>query len=198
MLQQRGCEGSELAWHACCKVGYHRPCVVASNYHLQRLSQNPTTQQEGCIDMQSSFNQTDTVDQLNSFLRGELSAAESYREALAKLPNATSRTTLEQCARSHQERANLLTREVRRLGGQPAESSGAWGSFAKLVTNGAQIFGEKAAIAALEEGEDHGRNDYQRDLGDLDVETRTLIERQVLPEQLRTHNAMSALKKSLS
>lgn len=141
---------------------------------------------------------TDTVDQLNSFLRGELSAAESYREALAKLPSAISRSTLEDCARSHQDRANLLTSEVRRLGGQPAESSGAWGTFAKLVTTGAQAFGEKAAIAALEEGEDHGRNDYQRDINDLSAEARSFIERQVLPEQLRTHRAMSTLKKSLS
>jgi uncharacterized protein (TIGR02284 family) len=148
--------------------------------------------------MQTNTNRTDTVDQLNSFLRGELSAAESYREALAKLPSATSRTTLEDCARSHQERASLLTREVRRLGGEPAESSGAWGTFAKLVTNSAQVFGEKAAIAALEEGEDHGRNDYQRDLNDLNAEARTFIESQVLPEQLRTHRAMSTLKKTLS
>lgn len=148
--------------------------------------------------MQTNSNRTDTVDKLNSFLRGELSAAESYREALSKLPSATSRSTLEECARSHQERVSLLRQEVRRLGGEPAESSGAWGTFAKLVTNGAQVFGEKAAIAALEEGEDHGRNDYQRDLDELNAEARTFIERQVLPEQLRTHRAMSTLKKSLS
>jgi len=148
--------------------------------------------------MQTNTSRTDTVEQLNSFLRGELSAAESYREALAKLPSAASRSTLEECARSHQERVSLLTSEVRRLGGVPAESSGAWGTFAKLVTNSAQVFGEKAAIAALEEGEDHGRNDYQRDLDELNAEARALIERQILPEQLRTHRAMSTLKKTLS
>lgn len=148
--------------------------------------------------MQTNINRTDTVDQLNSFLRGELSAAESYREALAKLPSAACRSTLEDCARSHQERVSLLTSEVRRLGGVPAESSGAWGTFAKLFTNSAQVFGEKAAIAALEEGEDHGRNDYQRDLDELSAEARALVERQILPEQLRTHRAMSTLKKSLS
>ncbi len=148
--------------------------------------------------MQTNSTHTETVDQLNSFLRGELSAAESYREALSKLPTVPSRSTLEECARSHQERAELLSREVRRLGGEPAESSGAWGTFAKLVTAGAQAFGEKAAIAALEEGEDHGRNDYQRDMNDLEPAARALIERQVLPEQLRTHRAMSTLKKTLS
>lgn len=145
--------------------------------------------------MQTDALKTQTVDQLNSFLRGELSAVETYRQALSKLSDSTHRAVLEQCAVSHQERADLLTQEIRRLGGDPAESSGAWGTFAKLVTGGAKVLGEKAAIAALEEGEDHGRNDYQRDVGALEASARRLVEAQILPEQLRTHSAMSALKK---
>jgi uncharacterized protein (TIGR02284 family) len=148
--------------------------------------------------MQTNSLRTNTVDQLNSFLRGELSAAETYRQAISKLPASINRMTFEQCARSHQDRADLLTREVRRLGGDPAKDSGAWGTFAKLVATSAQAFGEKAAIMALEEGEDHGRNDYQRDLDELEAEARSLIVQQVLPEQLRTHSAMSALKKTVS
>ena len=132
-----------------------------------------------------------TVEQLNSFL---LSASETYRSAIAGLSTSSHRSLLEECARSHEERVSLLTREVRRLGGTPAESSGAWGTFAKLVEGGAQIFGEKAAIAALEEGEDHGRNDYQRDLADLESNARKIIDAEVLPEQFRTHSMMSALK----
>ncbi len=148
--------------------------------------------------MQTDTSKKQTVDKLNSFLRGELSAAETYRQAISKLPTSDNRPVFEQCARSHEERASLITREVRRLGGVPAEDSGAWGTFAKLVEGSAQVFGEKAAIMALEEGEDHGKNDYQRDLADLDPSVRSLIEAQVLPEQLRTHSVMSALKKSVS
>ncbi len=136
-----------------------------------------------------------TVEQLNSFLRGELSAVETYEQAIAKLPSSASRASLEECARSHRTRASLLAREIRRLGGEPAQSSGTWGTFARLFEGGAQLFGEKAAIAALEEGEDHGRDDYQRDLEDLEPSVRTFIQQYVLPEQLRTHNAMRVLKK---
>jgi len=137
-----------------------------------------------------------TVDQLNSFLRGELSAVETYQQAIDRLPNSVNRGLLEECARSHQKRAVLLAQEVRRLGGEPATSSGAWGAFAKLVEGGAQVFGESMAIAALEEGEDHGRDDYQRDLHDLEPSARFFVEQYVLPEQLRTHSAMRVLKKS--
>lgn len=69
--------------------------------------------------------------------------------------------------------------EVIRRGGEPATSSGPWGTFAKLVEGGAAAFGDKAALRALEEGEDHGRDDYRRDLADLDASARQFVETQV-------------------
>jgi hypothetical protein len=143
-------------------------------------------------------NNDQTIDQLNSFLRGELSAVETYRQALEGSGGVPHRATLELCSRSHQTRAALLREEVQRRGGTPADSSGAWGTFAKAVEGTAGAFGEKSAIAALEQGEDHGRDDYRRDIKKLDPAARQLIETRVLPEQLRTHDAISALKKQLS
>ncbi|HEY6877063.1 MAG TPA: DUF2383 domain-containing protein [Polyangiales bacterium] len=139
-----------------------------------------------------------TVDQLNSFLRGEISAVETYRQALEKLEQFPQRATLEQCAASHRTRVDLLTSEVTRRGGTPAEGSGAWGAFAKAVEGTATVFGTKAAIAALEEGEDHGRDDYKRGMDGLDNAARELLQTRIMPEQLRTHDALSMLKKTLS
>jgi len=147
--------------------------------------------------MQTNANDQ-TIDQLNSFLRGELSAVETYRQALSSVQDAPHRSTLELCSRSHQTRAALLREEVQRRGGTPADDSGAWGTFVKAVEGAAGTFGEKSAIAALEQGEDHGRDDYRRDIKKLDPTARELIETRVLPEQLRTHDAISALKKQLS
>ena len=84
-----------------------------------------------------------TVEALNSLLRGEISAVETYRQALEKLHHATSRTTIEDCLHSHESRVNLLTQQVAQFGGQPSQGSGAWGSFAKLVEGGAKAFGRK-------------------------------------------------------
>ena len=137
------------------------------------------------------------IDVCNSLLRGELSAVETYRLAINKMENSTHRPLLEHCARSHAERARLLAQEVRRRGGDPADKSGPWGAFAKLVEGSAALFGEKAAIAALEEGEDHGRDDYRHDLPDLDASARQVVEDQILPEQNRTHQALSALKRTM-
>jgi len=138
------------------------------------------------------------VEQLNSFLRGEISAVETYRQALEALKSSTYRTKIAECKQSHEQRVALLTEEIRRLGGTPAQSSGAWGSFVKVVEGGAAALGEKAAIAALEEGEDHGKADYQRDVAKLDPPVRTVIEQRVMPLQMRSHSEISALKKQLS
>lgn len=138
---------------------------------------------------------SDNLDHLNSFLRGELSAVETYRQAMEKMDDSASLAQLRECMNSHQRRVTLLSDTIRRFGGEPATSSGAWGAFAKLVEGGAALFGERAAIAALEEGEDHGLADYKRDLEDLDPMIAKFIETSILPEQNRTHLTMSQLKR---
>jgi uncharacterized protein (TIGR02284 family) len=134
------------------------------------------------------------VDALNKFLRGELSAVETYGQAIERLRTSTFATELFDNQRSHQERVELLRQQVVQLGGEPAKSSGLWGGFAKLVEGGAKVFGEKAAVAALEEGEDHGLRLYRNELDSLDLGTRDVVDRILLPEQERSHRAMSALK----
>lgn len=142
-----------------------------------------------------------SVDQLNSFLRGELSAVETYRMAIEKLePNNPARAEVEQCMRSHQERVTLLRDAIIEVGGEPATSSGPWGMFAKAVEGAAKVFGDKAAIATLEEGEDHGLKDYRKEMkdNDLDFETRGVLTDRLMPAQQVTHAKMSALKKQLA
>jgi hypothetical protein len=138
---------------------------------------------------------TKDVSHLNSFLRGELAAVETYRMALEKLDaGSTAYTDVASCLRSHEQRVNLLRNAVTQCGGVPASGAGAWGVFAKAVEGSARLFGNDAAIAALEEGEDHGLADYRRDLKDLDAEARQLVETELLPAQIETHRAMSNLK----
>jgi demethoxyubiquinone hydroxylase (CLK1/Coq7/Cat5 family) len=141
---------------------------------------------------------TTNIDTLNSLLRGEISAVETYDQAIARLTDdAIVAQRLQECRRSHEQRVALLREEVARAGGDPAHGSGAWGGFAKLVEGGAKLFGKKAAIAALEEGEDHGLRQYRHDLPKLDPETRRELEPQLLREQEQTHHALSELKHAL-
>jgi len=138
-----------------------------------------------------------TVDTLNGFLRGEISAVETYRQAIAKLGSSPTGAQLEDCRRSHERRVEKLRDQVARLGGEPAQDSGAWGAFARLVEGGAKVFGESATVAALEEGEDHGLKMYREELDKLDIVSRQVVEADLLPAQKQTHQFMSLLKRTL-
>lgn len=137
------------------------------------------------------------IKQLNSFLRGELSAIETYGQAIEKVDDASVLEILRRNVESHQWRANALRQRVRSLGGEPSEESGAWGAFARAVEGGAALLGTSAAVAVLEEGEDHGLADYRRDASELSPATRQFVQQELLPMQQRTHDSLSVLKSQL-
>jgi hypothetical protein len=140
-----------------------------------------------------------SIDQLNSFLRGEMSAVETYRMALDKLDRtSTARDQLLVNLKSHQDRVIALRDAIVAAGGTPAKGSGPWGAFAKIVEGTAKALGEKAAVAALEEGEDHGLKDYKAEIDDLDPTCRHLVVEQLIPQQQQTHDRLSALKRQLA
>jgi len=142
--------------------------------------------------------QSSSVNVLNSFLRGEISAVETYRQALDKIEAAPLRSQLQDCLQSHTRRVDALRQQIKTLGGEPSEGSGVWGTFAKAVEGGAKVLGEKVAISALEEGEDHGRKEYRQELEKLDPASRAFVQGSILPEQERTHSALSQLKRGLA
>jgi uncharacterized protein (TIGR02284 family) len=139
-----------------------------------------------------------SIDKLNSFLRGEISAVETYQMALDKLDKAsTARDELLVNLKSHQDRVMALQDTIVALGGTPAKSSGPWGTFAKIIEGTAKTLGDKAAVAALEEGEDHGLKDYKSDVDDVDPQCRQIVG-QMRSMQQQTHDRLSALKHRLS
>lgn len=139
-----------------------------------------------------------SIDQLNSFLRGEMSAVETYQMAINKLDaNSTARDELLVNLKSHQDRVMMLQDALTALGGTPAKSSGPWGAFAKAVEGTAKTLGDKMAVSALEEGEDHGLKDYRKDIDELDPHCRGIVA-QLIPQQQQTHDRLSALKRRMS
>jgi demethoxyubiquinone hydroxylase (CLK1/Coq7/Cat5 family) len=145
--------------------------------------------------MQMTKEETTTT--LNEVLRGELSAIETYCQAIENIREPNIIAILEEAHNCHVMRANLLSDKVRELGAEAAVSSGVWGALAKLIESGAQIFGDRATIAILEEGEDHGLEQYTALCSDTNPEIRNLG-REFLPKQEGTHSIMKDLKLSLS
>jgi len=131
-----------------------------------------------------------TISNLNSLLRGELAATETYQQALAKIGEEDGAAELRAIHVEHREAANTLRQHVHQFGGKPDQGSGTWGAFAKAVEGTAKLFGNKAALEALKEGEEHGLNNYEEASQDekLPSECRQLISSTFLP-QTRQHIA---------
>jgi uncharacterized protein (TIGR02284 family) len=129
-----------------------------------------------------------SVDTLNSLLRGELSATETYQQALAKVGNEPMASELKRIHEEHRDAANTLRQHVRQHGGKPDQDSGAWGTFAKTVEGTAKVFGNTAAVKALKEGEEHGVKEYEDALRNpnLPADCQDLIRNRLLP-QTRSH-----------
>lgn len=153
-------------------------------------------------------NNTDTsideaVTQLNSFLRGEISAAETYRMAIDKVDkaekngnadtHASSLGLLREMQEEHGRAAQAIRDRIRELGGEPSDSSGAWGAWAKFTQGTANLFGDASSLKSLKEGEEHGLKDYQEGVKDIDATSAELVRNQLIPAQMKHINILDQL-----
>lgn len=137
-----------------------------------------------------------TTDLLNKFLRGELSAVETYDLAIKQTKNEGFGSALLQLRSAHAARVNTIREKILSLGGAPETTSGAWGTFATAVQASADLFGNTTALSALEEGEDHGLAMYRDALKDESgASVREFVSSTLMPEQKQSHDLCRSLKK---
>jgi bacterioferritin (cytochrome b1) len=131
----------------------------------------------------------EVVRQLNALLRGEISAAETYRNVLDKAAegeHAENVGLLREIQAEHGRACQSLRNRIRELNGEPSDSSGAWGVWAAAVQSTLTLFGgDKGGLKALKEGEEHGLKEYEDSIQDLDPTSAQLIENQLVPGQRR-------------
>jgi hypothetical protein len=126
---------------------------------------------------------------LNTFLRGEIAAVETYRRALARMAECDEVDDLRACLASHERRVERLRDRVEDLGGVPAKLP----APEPMVFADGKDAGNEDTIARLEQGEDRGLKLYLDDVGKLDADSRLLVAREILPEQVRTHDFVAEL-----
>ena len=128
------------------------------------------------------------IETLNKFLKDELSATETYQQALDKLREDAGLGETEHLMpiyEAHKDAVSSLQALISRLGGNPCEDSGTWGTWAKIAQGGANMLGKKAALKVLQTGEKIGAEDYEEALQDTELssDVRSLIETKLLPAQ---------------
>jgi hypothetical protein len=104
------------------------------------------------------------VDALNSLLRGEISAVETYTQAIEKFKEPEHRNVSNVLTRlrdEHSQTVSTLRDRVLALG--------VWGVFANAVQGAAKLLGPQTALAALKQGELFGKEQYEKAAGQTDV-----------------------------
>ena len=132
----------------------------------------------------------------DQLLRGELSAIETYTQAIQEFGAGAERPQLEKILNSHEDSASRLRQHIASMGGEASFRSGVWGGFATALEGAAASLGESPAINVLQIGEEHGIREYEEALLDPDVmdEIKGQIRDLLLP-RLREHvEALKALK----
>lgn len=147
---------------------------------------------------QGETNAVHLMEQLNSFLRGEISAVETYRMVIEKFSMESNSSIpdiskLRQIQVEHTRTAQALRDRIGALGGVAAESAGVRGGWAKFTMEVAKIFGHVTALKMLKEGEEHGMKDLQKGLEELDGTTAHLLQNQFIPAQQRHIDMLEAL-----
>jgi uncharacterized protein (TIGR02284 family) len=139
----------------------------------------------------------DRAEDLNELLRGELSAVETYNQAIDRFGSEPGADDLKRLRTDHQDAVALLKDLVMKAGGSPATSSGAWGDFAKAIEGGAKLFGNDAAFSALKQGEEHGVSEYESALKDEDLteSDKSAIRDRLLPKVREHAGVLDNLRK---
>jgi hypothetical protein len=126
-----------------------------------------------------------SVGTLRAFLKDEREAAARYRRALPRFTDRAETDELNACLASHERRIAMLERWIQQLGADVGN--------ADEDTNAATDEGGDE-ILALEESEDRSLKHYLDDVGKLDGDTRRLVAREILPEQVRTYDWVTDLR----
>ena len=121
---------------------------------------------------------------LNSLLRSEISATESYSQTIPRVARRESDVeVLRTIATEHSTAVKTIRSEIVRHGGKPEEVSGVWPALTKTVDGPASVFGDAVALKALKDGEERGLEDYREALQRVSDATGEFIVRSLIPAQ---------------
>ena len=132
------------------------------------------------------------IEALGRLLRAELVAAVVYRRVTRVIHDGDLLPMLLENSQSHQERVQLLRDLVFANGGTPEDHPGAGRGYADQIAAAASM-GPKAVLVALVQLENQCLRLYRRDLERLEVRTRFVVERALLPAQWLSGDTISAL-----
>lgn len=135
---------------------------------------------------------------LNQLLRGELSAVETYDQAIEKFAREPEALAFIEIRDRHCISVEQIRGKIELLAGAPSESSGPWGVVVNTAQATANMLGKDSALEMLKRGEVHGVREYEAALSnsEMEEESRELIRSVLLPRCRENIAALDQLGES--
>lgn len=134
--------------------------------------------------------------QLDDLVRGEISALKAYDQLLTDTKDEKQKAKLQMIRKDHEKALSKLSKYVAGKKDilEDTEDAGAWGGFAKTWVKGGQLMGNKTALNALKQGEEHGIKEYKEALEDdsISPELKQMIKTEMLPSQEKHIDALKS------
>lgn len=148
---------------------------------------NKTSHNHGNMNAPTAKPANNEMTQLDDLVRGELAAVKAYDQALADLKDEKQKSQLQAIRKDHVDAASVLSKYAAGKKDilEDTQSSGPWGTFAKSWVKGRGVAGNEGAMKALQDGEEHGINEYEEALEDesLPKDLKEKIRTQLMPNQ---------------
>lgn len=138
----------------------------------------------------------DHIDTLNSLLKTTIDSINGYENSAKELRSGRLQEIFRQRADQRQNVVQRLREEVRRLGGDPADSGSAMGEVHHVwedLKGAVTGHDDKAIINQTESAEDYLKEQYEDALSNLGGESRQVVE-QCYQQVRQGHDQISDLK----
>lgn len=138
----------------------------------------------------------DQIDTLNSLLRTTIDSVEGYENSAQELDSGRLQQVFRERADERQSVVQSLREEIRRLGGDPADSGSAMGSMHHVwedLKGAVTGHDDEATVKQTEAAEDYLKSQYEDALNDLSGDSRRVVE-QCYQKVRQGHDQISALK----
>lgn len=138
----------------------------------------------------------DQIDTLNSLLRTTIDSVKGYENSAQELDSGRLQQLFRERADERQDVVQSLRDEVRRLGGDPADSGSAMGSMHHVwedLKGAVTGHDDEATIKQTEAAEDYLKGQYEDALENLSGDSRQVVE-QCYQKVRQGHDQISALK----
>jgi hypothetical protein len=130
-----------------------------------------------------SENEMPDVDAINTLLRRQLAAVETYDRALIRFEDPRVLADLETIREDHIKAEILLREKVLQMGGEPVDVAEPWVSCASALSGDTKVAGSATALDALRQAEEYSINELEDTLKheNINFDCKDLIRISLLP-----------------